>query len=99
MTNPSPYQTYINVQFNTADQGTLILLAYDGALRFCRAAIACIENQDKLGKGMPLIARYLHSGVAYGFMGNIIGVTLSPLPLIFLSYPSYYCLGLLNNLL
>jgi hypothetical protein len=46
-----------------------------------------LQHRDKLGKGIPLIARYLHSGVAYGFMGNVIGVTTSPLPLIFLSYP------------
>jgi putative nucleotidyltransferase with HDIG domain len=46
-----------------------------------------LQYQGKLGKGKPLVARYLHSGVAYGFMGNIIGSTISPLPLIFLSYP------------
>jgi HD-GYP domain-containing protein (c-di-GMP phosphodiesterase class II)/c-di-GMP-binding flagellar brake protein YcgR len=46
-----------------------------------------LQYQDKLGKGMALIARYLHSGVAYGFMASIIGVTISPLPLLFLSFP------------
>lgn len=51
MTSANPYQTYVNVQFNTADQGTLILTAYDGALRFCRAAISAMETGDKAAKG------------------------------------------------
>jgi len=47
----NPYQSYLNVQFETADQGTLILMTYDGAIRFCRAGINCIEQDDRAGKG------------------------------------------------
>jgi len=34
----NPYDQYLNVQFGTADQGTLILMTFDGAIRFCRLA-------------------------------------------------------------
>jgi len=47
----NPYQAYLNVQFETADQGTLILMTYDGAIRFCRTAIHCMDQEDKNGKG------------------------------------------------
>ena len=46
----NPYQSYLNVQFETADQGSLILMSYDGAIRFCRAGMNCIDSGDRLGK-------------------------------------------------
>ena len=46
-----PYAQYLNVQFSTSEQGTLILMTYDGAIRFCRAAEQCIASGDKAGKG------------------------------------------------
>jgi len=47
----NPYDQYINVKFNTADQGALILLTFDGAIRFCRKAEEMLEKGDKVGKG------------------------------------------------
>ncbi len=51
MASFNPYDQYLNVQFGTADQGTLILMTFDGAIRFCREAEACIEKGDKVGMG------------------------------------------------
>ncbi len=47
----NPYDQYLNVQFGTADQGTLILMTFDGAIRFCRTAEECMANGDKINKG------------------------------------------------
>ena len=47
----NPYQSYLNVQYATAGQGTLILMMYDGSLRFCRAAVTAMEENDKAAKG------------------------------------------------
>jgi flagellar protein FliS len=54
MASFNPYNQYLNVQFGTTDQGKLILMAYDGAIRFCRTAEECIASDDKQGKGMWL---------------------------------------------
>ncbi len=40
------YQTYRNTQTNTADRSELLLMLYDGALRFTRRAIEAIEAND-----------------------------------------------------
>ncbi len=47
----NPYDQYLNVQFGTADQGTLILMTFDGAIRFCRLAELHMERDDRIGKG------------------------------------------------
>ena len=47
----NPYDQYLNVQYGTVDQGTLIIMTFDGAIRFCNAAKECFENADKIGKG------------------------------------------------
>ena len=47
----NPYNQYLNVQFGTADQGTLIIMTFDGAIRFCKMAVECIEKDDNVGKG------------------------------------------------
>ena len=54
MASFNPYNQYLNVQFGTTDQGKLILMAYDGALRFCHSAEECLTNNDKIGKGENL---------------------------------------------
>jgi len=51
MASFNPYDEYLNIQFGTADQGTLIVMTFDGAIRFCHSAIDCLENDDKVGKG------------------------------------------------
>jgi len=40
------YQTYRQTQTNTADRSELLLMLYDGALRFTRRAIDAIEAND-----------------------------------------------------
>jgi len=40
------YQTYRQTQTNTADRSELLLMLYDGALRFTRRAIEAIEAND-----------------------------------------------------
>ena len=47
----NPYNQYLNVQFGTADQGTLILMTFDGAIRFCKLAEEMMNNKDKVAKG------------------------------------------------
>ena len=47
----NPYDQYLNVQFGTADQGTLILMTFDGAIRFCKMAEDMMAKGDKIGKG------------------------------------------------
>ena len=54
MASFNPYSQYLNVQFGTLDQGKLILMAYDGALRFCRSAENCMASGDRQGKGEAL---------------------------------------------
>ncbi|MBM3326383.1 MAG: flagellar export chaperone FliS [Calditrichaeota bacterium] len=51
MASFNPYRAYIDVSYQTADQGALILTSYDAALRFCRAGQECIVKGDKVGKG------------------------------------------------
>jgi len=47
----NPYDQYINVKFNTADQGALILMTFDGAIRFCQKAEEMLKRGDNIGKG------------------------------------------------
>ncbi|MCF7811772.1 flagellar export chaperone FliS [bacterium] len=58
MASFNPYDEYLNIQFGTADQGTLIIMTFNGAIRFCYNAIDCIENDDKIGKGEWLTQAY-----------------------------------------
>ena len=46
MPQASPYQAYQNTQVQTADQRQLILMLYDGALRFLNKGAARIEARD-----------------------------------------------------
>jgi flagellar secretion chaperone FliS len=42
---PNPYQQYQNTQIQTASTGDLILLLYDGAIRFLNRAVLGIEEK------------------------------------------------------
>ena len=46
MQRNNPYEAYTNVNINTADQRQLIMMLYDGALRFMKKGINKIEQQD-----------------------------------------------------
>ncbi len=58
MASFNPYDQYLNIQFGTADQGTLILMTFDGAIRFCNEARECMKKQDDIGKGKWLTQAY-----------------------------------------
>lgn len=44
--NSYAYQAYRNTQVATASQGTLILMLFDGAIKFAKQAVRCIEQSD-----------------------------------------------------
>ncbi len=44
MTLDNPYETYKKAQVQTANQGKLIVMLYDGAIRFVKAAIEAVGN-------------------------------------------------------
>ena len=48
----NPYSEYEAVQFNTAGQPQLILMTYDGAIRFAKEAKKRILADDNQGKGL-----------------------------------------------
>ena len=47
--NRNPYQRYRQEQVETADQGTLIIMMFDGALKFTRQAKEAINKKDIVG--------------------------------------------------
>ena len=51
----NPYNQYHETKILSADQGRLILMAYDGAIKFLQIAIDRLENKDYLGKGKNII--------------------------------------------
>lgn len=48
MTYGNPWQSYRNVATNTAPPGQLVLMLYDGAIRFLNQALAAFECEDPL---------------------------------------------------
>ncbi len=46
MLNNNPYQTYQKTGVATASQGRLILMLFDGAIKFCRTALQAMEVKD-----------------------------------------------------
>jgi len=46
--NMQGYQAYRKTQIQTADQGGLILLCYDGAIGFLRKALKAISEKDQM---------------------------------------------------
>ncbi len=53
--NRSVNRQYSAVQIKTANKGKLIVLLYQGAVRFMRKALAQLEEKDMEGKGNSLI--------------------------------------------
>jgi flagellar protein FliS len=49
MPQEHPYRTYENTNIRTADQLQLIVMLYDGMLRYLRKAVAKIETHDVEG--------------------------------------------------
>jgi flagellar secretion chaperone FliS len=45
MTTENPYESYKKTQIQTANQGKLIVMLYDGAIKFAKAAIDAIKNK------------------------------------------------------
>ena len=46
MPQHNPYQAYQHIEVQTADQRQLILMLYDGAIRFLKKAVIKIDAQD-----------------------------------------------------
>jgi flagellar secretion chaperone FliS len=42
----NPYEQYKNTQISTATPGQLVVMLYDGAIKFCKMAILGIENKN-----------------------------------------------------
>lgn len=49
MPQAHPYQTYQNTNVNTADQRQLIVMLYDGVIRFLRKSVVKMETGDVEG--------------------------------------------------
>ena len=49
MPQQNPYQLYQSTYVSTADQRQLIVMLYDGAVRFLRRAVVCIHTRDYEG--------------------------------------------------
>lgn len=67
MTPQSTASEYQQVQFATADRGTLLLLVFDGASRFLAEAESALHDGDtqrfatRLGRAQAVIAELLHT--------------------------------------
>lgn len=53
--NRNAYLQYSQVQIKTANKGKLIILLYQGAIRFMKKALLQLEQKDMEGKGQSLI--------------------------------------------
>ena len=53
--NKGAYKQYNQVQIKTANRGKLIVMLYQGAIRFMKKAIMHLEQKDMEGKGNALI--------------------------------------------
>ena len=53
--NNGAYKQYNQVQIKTANRGKLIVMLYQGAIRFMKKAILNLEQKDMEGKGNALI--------------------------------------------
>src|SRR3990172_11322712 len=53
--NRDPYSRYHETKVLGADQGRLILMAYDGIIKFLQIATDNLKNKDYLGKGRNII--------------------------------------------
>lgn len=46
----NPYQNYFENQVKTASPGQILIMLYDGAIRFLREARAAMESGDRIGR-------------------------------------------------
>lgn len=46
----NPYQNYFENQVKTASPGQILIMLYDGAIRFLREARAAMESGDRVGR-------------------------------------------------
>ena len=53
--NRGGYRQYSQVQIQTANKGKLIVMLYQGAVKFMKKALMCLEKKDMEGKGNALI--------------------------------------------
>ena len=53
--NNGAYKQYNQVQIKTANRGKLVVMLYQGAIRFMKKAILHLEQKDMEGKGNALI--------------------------------------------
>ena len=53
--NPGAYKKYNQVQIKAANRSKLVVLLYQGAIRFMKKSILHIEQKDMEGKGKALI--------------------------------------------
>jgi len=53
--NRNGYRQYSQVQIKTANKGKLIVMLYQGAIRFMKKALIQLEQKDMEGKGKSLI--------------------------------------------
>ena len=53
--NRNAHMQYSQVQIKTANKGKLIILLYQGAIRFMKKALIQLEQKDMEGKGKSLI--------------------------------------------
>ena len=53
--NRGGYKQYNQVQIKTATKGKLIVMLYQGAIRFMKKALILMEKKDMEGKGNQLI--------------------------------------------
>ena len=52
MPQPNPYSKYQDVRFSTTNKGSLILMMYDGAIRFLEEAKKKMAVKDFSGRGL-----------------------------------------------
>lgn len=63
----NPYQTYQKTQVETASQGKLIIMLFDGAIKFCRSALQGMEEKNYeqvnncIGKTQAIISELMVS--------------------------------------
>ena len=53
--NRAGYKQYNQVQIKTANKGKLIVMLYQGAIRFMKRALILLDKEDMEGKGNALI--------------------------------------------
>ncbi len=53
--NRNGFRQYSQVQIKTANKGKLIIMLYQGAIRFMKKAVQQLEQKDMEGKGKSLI--------------------------------------------